>query len=158
MATNHIQENLKKYFYSGVGLAAHTADVVQKSVHELIKKGKLNKIDGKKIVADAIKKIEARRPEIEARYNDAVHKFVKTTATEMTKLQKRIVQLEDQLKVKTNTHAGKPAKTATKKKTIVKKNRPARKTTSKVNTPVETRTGTAETTNTTSNETTSSAT
>jgi polyhydroxyalkanoate synthesis regulator phasin len=72
MANNNVQETLKKYFYSGVGLAAHTAEVVQKSVNELVKKGKVSETDGKKIVADAIKKVEARRPEIEAKYNEAV--------------------------------------------------------------------------------------
>ena len=76
MATNNFQENLKKYFYSGVGLAAHTAEVVQKSVNELVKKGKVSEADGKRIVGDAIKKVEARRPELEAKYNEAVHKFV----------------------------------------------------------------------------------
>src|SRR3984957_13777830 len=97
MTTNNIQENLKKYFYSGVGLAAHTADVVQKSVNELVKKGKVSEADGKKIVGEAIKKVEARRPEIEAKYNEAVHKFVKLTTTEVSRLQKRIEKLEGQL-------------------------------------------------------------
>ena len=100
MATNNLQENLKKYFYSGVGLAAHTADVVQKSVNELIKKGKVSEADGKKLVGETIKKVEARRPEIEAKYNEAVHKFVKFSSSEVSKLQKRIEKLEGQLKVK----------------------------------------------------------
>jgi polyhydroxyalkanoate synthesis regulator phasin len=100
MATSNLQENLKKYFYSGVGLAAHTAEVVQKSVNELVKKGKVSEADGKKIVGDAIKKVEARRPEIEAKYNEAVHKFVKLTTSEMSKLQKQVEKLESQLKLK----------------------------------------------------------
>ena len=109
MATNNIQENLKKYFYSGVGLAAHTAEVVQKSVNELVKKGKVSEADGKKIVGEAIKKVEARRPEIEAKYNEAVHKFVKLTTSEVSKLQKRIEKLEGQLTVKKAGAASKPA-------------------------------------------------
>jgi polyhydroxyalkanoate synthesis regulator phasin len=109
MATNNIQENLKKYFYSGVGLAAHTAEVVQKSVNELVKKGKVSEADGKKIVGEAIKKVEARRPEIEARYNEAVHKFVKLTSTEVSRLQKRIEKLEHQLTVRKGTPAPKAA-------------------------------------------------
>ena len=131
MATNNIQENLKKYFYSGVGLAAHTAEVVQKSVNELVKKGKVSEADGKKIVGDAIKKVEARRPEIEAKYNEAVHKFVKLTTTEVSKLQKRIEKLEGQLtSSKKASSASKPAakaaakpvaKKAAKKKSASKK-------------------------------------
>ncbi len=123
MATNNIQENLKKYFYSGVGLAAHTAEVVQKSVNELVKKGKVSEADGKKIVSEAIKKVEARRPEIEARYNEAVHKFVKLTSTEVSKLQKRIEKLEGQLTVKKHTASAPKAaaKPASKKKPSRKK-------------------------------------
>jgi len=133
MATNNIQENLKKYFYSGVGLAAHTAEVVQKSVNELVKKGKVSEADGKKIVGDAIKKVEARRPEIEARYNEAVHKFVKLTTTEVSRLQKRIEGLEKQLTRKSGpapkaASTGKPAvahksaaKPAAKRKPAAKK-------------------------------------
>src|ERR1043165_2722153 len=107
MATNNLQENLKKYFYSGVGLAAHTAEVVQKGVNELVKKGKVSEADGKKLVGEAIKKVEARRPEIEAKYNEAVHKFVKFSSSEVSKLQKRIEKLEGQLKVKSTPAAHK---------------------------------------------------
>lgn len=121
MATNNFQENLKKYFYSGVGLAAHTADVVQKSVNDLVKKGKVSEADGKKLVTEAVKKVEARRPEIEAKYNEAVHKFVKFSASEVSKLQKRIEKLEGQLKVKgapaTKVSAKPVAKKKAKKKT-----------------------------------------
>ena len=126
MATNNIQENLKKYFYSGVGLAAHTAEVVQKSVNELVKKGKVSEAEGKKIVGEVIKKAEARRPEIEAKYNEAVHKFVKLTTSEVSKLQKKIEKLEGQLTVKKSGSAPKAAakpaaKAASKKKSASKK-------------------------------------
>ena len=126
MATNNIQENLKKYFYSGVGLAAHTADVVQKSVNELVKKGKVSEADGKKIVGDAIKKVEARRPEIEAKYNEAVHKFVKLTTSEVGKLQKRIEKLEGQL-----TSSKKAASKSTAKPAAKAAAKPAAKKTAK---------------------------
>ncbi|MCX6198885.1 MAG: hypothetical protein NTY88_06640 [Bacteroidetes bacterium] len=126
MATNNLQENLKKYFYSGVGLAAHTAEVVQKGVNELVKKGKVSEADGKKLVGDAIKKVEARRPEIEAKYNEAVHKFVKLGASEVSKLQKRIEKLEGQLKVKGASAPKAAAKPAAKKK-AKKRVRPAAK-------------------------------
>lgn len=134
MATNNLQENLKKYFYSGVGLAAHTADVVQKSVNELVKKGKVSEADGKKIVGEAIRKVESRRPEIEAKYNEAVHKFVKLTSSEVSKLQKKIEKLEGQLKVKGAAKpvakpvakpAAKPVAKKKAKKKVVKKAAPA---------------------------------
>ena len=129
MATNNIQENLKKYFYSGVGLAAHTAEIVQKSVNELVKKGKVSEADGKKIVGEAIKKVEARRPEIEAKYNEAVHKFVKVTSSEVSKLQKRIEKLEGQL-TSSKKAAAKPAAKAAPKaaaKKVAKKKSSSKK-------------------------------
>jgi polyhydroxyalkanoate synthesis regulator phasin len=130
MATNNIQDTLKKYFYSGVGLAAHTAEVVQKSVNELVKKGKVSEADGKKIVAEAIKKAEAQRPQIEAKYNEAVHKFVKLTNTEIDRLQKKISKLESQLTIKKGGAAAKPAakpvaKKKAKKKVAKKVSKPA---------------------------------
>ena len=100
MATNNFQDNLKKYFYSGVGLAATTAEVVQKSVNELVRKGKVSETDGKKIISEAVKKVESQRPALEAKYNEAVHKFVKLSSSEVGKLQKRIEQLEKQLTIK----------------------------------------------------------
>jgi|ERR1043165_2635436 polyhydroxyalkanoate synthesis regulator phasin len=128
MATNNLQENLKKYFYSGVGLAAHTAEVVQKGVNELVKKGKVSEADGKKLVGEAIKKVEARRPEIEAKYNEAVHKFVKLTTSEVSKLQKRIEKLEGQLKVKSAVAPKAAARPVAKKKVVKKKkSKPAAK-------------------------------
>lgn len=133
MATNNLQENLKKYFYSGVGLAAHTAEVVQKGVNELVKKGKVSEADGKKLVAEAIKKVEAQRPTLEAKYNETVQKLVKATNAEIDRLQKKISKLEGQVTVKkagasapkkaTATAAPKKAVKAVKKaaKKVVKK-------------------------------------
>lgn len=131
MATNNLQENLKKYFYSGVGLAATTAEVVQKSVNELVRKGKVSETDGKKIISEAVKKVESQRPALEAKYNEAVHKFVKLSSSEVGKLQKRIEQLEKQLTIKKQgTAAPKPAakpvaKKKAKKKVVAKKAAPA---------------------------------
>lgn len=128
MATKNLQDNLKKYFYSGVGLAAQTAEVVQKGVNELVKKGKVSEAEGKKLVGEVIKKAEARRPELETKYNEAVHKFVKLTSSEVSKLQKRIEKLEGQLKVKSSASAPKAAaKPVAKKKVVKKKAKPATK-------------------------------
>lgn len=133
MATNNFQDTLKKYFYSGVGLAANTADVVQKSVNDLVKKGKVSEADGKKIIGEAIKKAEAKRPEIEAKYNETVHKFVKLTNSEIDKLQKKISKLESQLIVRKGGSSAskpsvkasaKPVKKATKKKVAKKVSKP----------------------------------
>lgn len=117
--TKDIKETLKKYFYTGVGLAAHSTEAMQKSVNELISQGKMNEEDGRKIVANALRKIEERRPQIEAQYNKAVHEFVRVSTAEIGKLQTKIRQMEKQLKVKktpaTKTKA-KKAKAAARRK------------------------------------------
>lgn len=127
MANNNIQETLQKYFYSGVSLAANTAEVVTKSVNELVRKGRVSEADGQKLVAEAIKKAEAQRPVIEAKYNEAVSKFVKLSAAEVGKLQKKIEQLEKQLVIKKGGAAApkaaakKPAAKKAAKKAVAKK-------------------------------------
>lgn len=156
MATNdkNLQDNLKKYFYSGVGLAAHAADAFQKSFKELARKGKVSEADGKRIVKEAIKKVEARRPEIEARYNATIHKFVKATTAEIAKLQKRIQQLEGQLKTKNSGPAPtQPRSGSSKKRATAKtKHTTRRKTAASApanHAPTTGTTGTGETTTST---------
>ena len=87
MTTSNIQQSIKKYFYSGVGMAAHTAEIVQQSVNELKKQGKVSESEGKRIVGGAIQQAESR-------YNTALHSLVKMSTDEIAKLQKRIEQLE----------------------------------------------------------------
>ena len=94
MQTSIITGNLKKYFYSGVGLASHTGEIVQHSVNEFVKQGRVSEADGKKIVTSAIKKIEDRMPAFEARYNEAVSKALKFAHAEIAMLQKKIDALE----------------------------------------------------------------
>jgi polyhydroxyalkanoate synthesis regulator phasin len=40
----------KKVLYTGVGLVANTAEKVQNTIDELVKKGSLNEDEGKKVV------------------------------------------------------------------------------------------------------------
>jgi polyhydroxyalkanoate synthesis regulator phasin len=106
MPTNAtIAKNLKKYFYSGIGFASHASELFQKSMDEYVKTGRVSEKDGKKIIDDTFKKIDEQRAKLEARYNEAIHKFVSRSAAEIAGLQKKVEQLEDQLKAK-GTHAG----------------------------------------------------
>lgn len=87
----------------------------------------------KKIVTDALKKIESRMPEFEAKYHDAVSKALKFANAEISMLQKKIASLEKKdgagaTQVKREVKAAaikvtkKPAlKKALKKATAVKK-------------------------------------
>jgi polyhydroxyalkanoate synthesis regulator phasin len=139
MPTNrNITENLKKYFYSGIGFASHASELFKKSMDEYVKAGRVSEKDGKKLVDDVLKKVDERRSQLEDKYNEAVHKFISRSSTEIAGLQKKVEQLEDQLKAK-GTYGGsaarimsepKSASRSTPKKAIkkaVKKAMPARK-------------------------------
>ena len=103
MQATSITENLKKYFYSGVGLASHTGAIVQKTMNDFVKEGRVSEADGKKIVDNAIKKIEAKMPEFQAKYHKALNKAAKFVDTEMGMLKKAITDLEKKGGTKTST-------------------------------------------------------
>jgi len=89
-----LTDSLKKYFYSGIGLASHTGEIVQHSVDELVKKGKLNQEDGKRIVDNALRKLESKMPHFEAGYQEAIRKAMKFANAEISMLQKKIASYE----------------------------------------------------------------
>jgi len=115
-----LAEGLKKYFYSGIGLASHTSEIVQQSVDELVKKGKLNQEDGKRIVDNAVRKLESKMPHFEARYREAIDKAMKFANAEISRLQKKVVSCERE------NGTGKKASAPTAKKATAKKS-PAKK-------------------------------
>jgi polyhydroxyalkanoate synthesis regulator phasin len=138
MADNKTQENLRRLFYAGIGLATQASEKVQEAVEELVEKGRLSEKDGQKIVTDLLKKTEGRRGAIEGKYNETVKKFVRLGASEVEKLSKRIEKLENQLVIKgAKVASAKPAakkatakatvKPAAKKATPAKAAKPAKK-------------------------------
>ena len=108
-----IAENLKKYFYSGIGFASHASELFQRSVDEYVKAGRVSESDGKKIVSDLTRKLEDRRSGLEDKYNEAVHKFIALSASEIAGLQKKVEKLEGQLKAK-GTFGGSAPRVAAK--------------------------------------------
>jgi polyhydroxyalkanoate synthesis regulator phasin len=124
MADNKTQENLRRLFYAGIGLATQASEKVQEAVEELVEKGRLSEKDGQKIVTDLLKKTEGRRGAIEGKYNETVKKFVRLGASEVEKLSKRIEKLENQLVIKGAKAASKPA---AKKATVKATAKPAAK-------------------------------
>ena len=116
METSNIQKNIKKYFFSGVGFAAHSSDIIKSVVGEFVSQGKLSEKDGQKIVGNAIHKIEAR-------YNEAADKVGKYALTEITMLRKKVEELEKKMggKSATASKAVKAVKKAAASKPIVKK-------------------------------------
>jgi len=137
MADNKkLQETLKSLLYAGVGYAAKTSERVQKNVDDLVKKGKINEREGKKIVDHVVTNAEAKRKELESKLNKVVDKYGKAGMTQVQGLTKKIQKLETELQKRVKgTTSSKPAAaaapkkaTATKKKAApAKKKAPAKK-------------------------------
>lgn len=62
-----MQDLIKNFLYTGVGLVALAAEKVQTVADELVKQGKISQEEGKKIVDDFFKTSESRREEFEAK-------------------------------------------------------------------------------------------
>jgi polyhydroxyalkanoate synthesis regulator phasin len=98
MANNQkFQETLKHLLYAGVGFAAESSKKVQKNVDELIKKGKINEREGKKIVDQVMHNTELKRKELETKLNKVVDQYGKTGLNQITSLTKKIQKLETEL-------------------------------------------------------------
>lgn len=71
-----MEELLKKAFYAGIGLTAIAAERVEATVRELIDKGKLSELDGKKIIEDFFKSTEHKKEEFEEKIKKATDEVV----------------------------------------------------------------------------------
>lgn len=120
-----MEETIKKMVYAGVGLAAQATEKFEKTVTDLVKKGKISDKEGKKIVDDFFSKTEKKKDNFESKFKstteEIIEKFNFATKKDVSKLKKKIEQLEKQLKG-TKTAA---KRTATKKpaakRTVAKK-------------------------------------
>ncbi|MCS6819661.1 MAG: hypothetical protein RMJ53_01020 [Chitinophagales bacterium] len=122
MATNNkTQDTLRRLFYAGVGLATEASEKIQEFVEDLVEKGKISEKEGQKIVNDLLKRTESRRGQLEQKYNEAVKKFIRLSASEVEKLSKRIEKLESRLTIKTAKSAAKPTVKVAPKKAAAKK-------------------------------------
>ena len=134
MADNtKLQETLRSLLYAGVGYAAKTSERVQKNVDDLVKKGKINEREGKKIVDHVVTNAEAKRKELETKLNKVVDKYGKAGINQIQSLTKKIQKLESELEKRVkplakNFTASAPApKKAAAKKIAPKKKAPAKK-------------------------------
>ena len=89
---------IKKVLYTGVGLVAATTERLQKSVDELVEKGKISEEEGKKVVDDVVKNAETQRPYLENRLKKIVDaafdKMNLPQGDSFSKMEKRIKSLE----------------------------------------------------------------
>jgi polyhydroxyalkanoate synthesis regulator phasin len=102
-----MEDAFKKFLYAGVDLAAEVSTKFEQSVKELIEKGKISDVEGKKMVDELFEKTEARKEEFEAKYAEIKEKvgLVKKTEEEiLADLKAKVADLESKI--------GKPAKAA----------------------------------------------
>jgi polyhydroxyalkanoate synthesis regulator phasin len=70
-----MEDLIKKFLYTGVGIVSLTAEKLQETVDELVGKGKVSKDEGQKIVSDFFDKTEARREEMEGRFKEMIDRL-----------------------------------------------------------------------------------
>jgi polyhydroxyalkanoate synthesis regulator phasin len=119
-----MEDMIKKFFYTGIGVAALTAEKLQEAVDDLVGRGKVSEEEGKKIVDEFTEKTDTRREEFEGRLKDIVDNIRKgeflpkfMTKEDMEILVKRIEALEEKISVGTEEDVKAVVKKTTKKAT-----------------------------------------
>ncbi len=110
----------------GVGAAVLTRDTAKKVVNEMVKQGKLSKKEGDRLVSSMMDESAKQRKNVEKLVKKHTKKAVKTvgpaTRKELTKLSKRIAELERMVSAPAKKKAvKKKARKVSKKKPVKKK-------------------------------------
>jgi len=94
----------KKFFYTGIGIAALTKEKFENAIEDLVKDKKLSTDEGKKIMDDFVKNIDGKKDEIEEQMKEFVEKTTKkfkfAKKDEVEELMKRVEELEAKLAAK----------------------------------------------------------
>jgi polyhydroxyalkanoate synthesis regulator phasin len=102
-----MEDSFKKFLYAGVDLAAEVSTKFEEGVKDLVEKGKISDVEGKKMVDELFEKTEARKEEFEAKYNEIKEKVgvIKKTEEEiLADLKSKVADLESKMgKVSTKT-------------------------------------------------------
>jgi polyhydroxyalkanoate synthesis regulator phasin len=116
-----MQDILMKWLYSGVGMAALTAETVKQTIDKLVDDRKLSVEEGKKIVDEFLNNFqntEAKKADFEGQVSKIFDKVTKSfgfvPATEVEALQSRIGELEAELAEKKKPAAKKTTASKTK--------------------------------------------
>lgn len=103
-----MEKQLKNFLYAGVDLAAEVSTKFESSVKDLIAKGKISEVEGKKLVDELFEKTEARKQEFEAKFNEVKEKVGITKKSDeevLAELKQKVADLES----KVGKKAAKPA-------------------------------------------------
>lgn len=95
----NIMENLvKNFIYSGVGLVSITTEKFKSTIEELVSDKKLSSDEGKKIVDDFFKNTEDKKEEFDTQLKEIIEKMLSkfkfVSKTDIEALEERISELE----------------------------------------------------------------
>jgi polyhydroxyalkanoate synthesis regulator phasin len=100
-----MQDIIKKAFLAGVGALSLTKERAQRVVKELVEQGQIREQEGKKVLADVMRKADAARKDVQktvgVQVSAAYQKMNLATQAQLKKMEQRIQQLERQLAAKT---------------------------------------------------------
>jgi polyhydroxyalkanoate synthesis regulator phasin len=127
--STRIEDLFKTVIYTGVGIAATATEKLQKTVDELVEKGKMPADEGKKVVEEFKKNSDERREEYEDRFKTSVKALVDRfdfpTKKDYEALTKRVEKLEKAARAAKSAKSTRPAaKKATPVKATVAKASP----------------------------------
>lgn len=119
-----MEDLIKKFFYTGVGIVTLTAEKLQETVDELVGQGKVSKEEGKKVVNSFMDKVDDRRGEMEGKVKEMAESFANAinlpkfaTKEDLDSLISRIEAIETKLAEQTTTEVKAAVKkTATRAK------------------------------------------
>ncbi|MDX2002258.1 MAG: phasin family protein [Chitinophagales bacterium] len=92
-----MEDTFKKLLYAGVGLAATATERFEKTVSELVEKGKVTDSEGKRIVEEFLEKTSTKKDEFDEKFKSFVEKLGYTKNSDVAELRSRIEELEAQL-------------------------------------------------------------
>ncbi len=96
-----MEDLLKKILYTGVGIAALTAEKLQQVIDGLVKEDKITQEEGKKIVDDFFKNTKTKKEELESQLKSVIEKVVGNfnfaSAKDVDALKKRVDALESKV-------------------------------------------------------------
>jgi polyhydroxyalkanoate synthesis regulator phasin len=96
-----MEDLIKKFVYTGVGIASLTAEKLQKSIDKLVDEEKISEKEGKKIVDEFFEKTESKKKDIESQISkiteEVINKFDFSKAKEILDLNKRVKALESKV-------------------------------------------------------------
>ncbi len=96
-----MKELLRKIGLLGVGVISLTQEKIEAFVDELVKRGELNKEEGRKLVQEMLeeknKQLQQLEEKITSKVQEAIDKAGLARKTEIEELKKRISKLEETL-------------------------------------------------------------